>query len=74
MTVRAKSVMGWRKTRSRRVHRFGMVQNSATPDGTNSVPIMVVYDTTRESLEASARTLIGRNLDTLMLKRAQMLQ
>jgi hypothetical protein len=74
MTVRASNVMDWRKTRGRSVHRFGTVPNAATSDGTNAIPIMVVYGTSRESLEASTKTLTGRNLDTLMLKRAQMLQ
>ena len=74
MTIRASGMLGWRKTKGRNVHRFGMVQNSAMPDGTNAVPIMVVYDTSRESLEALARALTVRTLDTLMLKRAQMLQ
>jgi hypothetical protein len=74
MTVRASGMLGWRKTKSRSVYRLGMVQNAATPVGTNSLPIIVVYNTSRESQEALARALTGRNLDTLMLKRAQMLQ
>jgi hypothetical protein len=66
--------LGWRKTKGRNVHTFGMVQNSATSDGTNAVPTMVVYDASHESLEALARAITVRTLDTLMLKRAQMLQ
>jgi hypothetical protein len=74
MIARASGVLDWRKTKGRNVHRLGMVQNPAMPDGTNAVPIIVVYDTSRESVEALARALTVRTLDTFMLKRAQMLQ
>jgi len=74
MTVRASGMLGWRKTKGRNVRTFGMVQNSATSNGTNAVPTMGVYDISHESLEALARAITVRTLDTLMLKRAQMLQ
>ena len=73
MTVRASKVLGWRKTESRGVHRFGIFKNAMAPDGTNAVP-MVTYDESRKTEDAVTRASLGRAIDAILLKGAQMSQ
>jgi hypothetical protein len=73
MTVRASKVLGWRKTESKGVHKFGIFKNAMAPDGTNAVP-MVTYDKSRETEDALIRASLGRAIGAILLKGAQMSQ
>jgi hypothetical protein len=73
MTARTSKVLGWRKTESRRVHKFGIFKTAISPDGTNGA-LMVSYDKPREIEDALTRASLGRAIGAILLKRAQMSQ
>ncbi len=73
MTVRASKVLAWRKTESRRVHKFGVFRKVIAPDGTNAVP-MFMCDRSRETEDALTRASLGRAVGAILLKGAQMSQ
>jgi hypothetical protein len=71
MTVRASKVLGWRKTESKGVHKFGISKNAMALDGTTAVPT-VTYDESRETEDALNRASLGRAIGAILLKGAQM--
>jgi hypothetical protein len=73
MTARASKVLGWRKTGSRREHRFGVFRKVMVANGTNVVP-MVTYDGSHETEDALTRTSLGTAFGAILLKGAQMSQ
>ena len=73
MTVRASKVLGWRKTESRGVHKFGIFKKTMTLDRTNAVPIFT-YDKSRETEDALTRASLARAIGAILLKGAQMSQ
>jgi len=71
MIVRSRKVLGWRKTESRGVHKFGIFKNTMPRHGTNVVPI-VTYDESRKTEDALTGASLGKAVGAILLKGTQM--
>jgi len=74
MAIQIKDILGWKKGQRGNLSNVGITKNTLAPGNTRSISIIPAYDIIEQTMDPKATVYTARTVETLLVRRAQMLQ
>jgi hypothetical protein len=74
MAIQIKNILGWKKGQRGSLSKVGVAKNTLALGKARSISILPAYDIVEETKDSKATVYIARTVETLLVRRAQMLQ
>lgn len=74
MAIQIRSRLGWRNREAANLNSIGTARSAVKPRSEGPISILSAYNSTEEARNSGEAACIARTVETLLLRRVQMLQ